>query len=299
MKYLLLALCFAIALAAPENHWAVLVAGSDGYGNYRHQADVLHAFQIMKRNGIPESNIVVMAYDDIAGNRRNPFPGQVFNKPGSPGVDVYAGATIDYKGRDVSPSNFLNVLSGNAAGVQGGNGKVLHSGPNDHIFIFFSDHGSGGLICFPHKNLYADDLNDTLQSMFEDKKFGKMVIYIETCYSGSMFEGILPPNTNIYATTAANAHESSWGHYCYPDDEINGKHVGSCLGDEYSISWMEDTDASDINTKTLQEQYYSVRDRVQGSHVMQYGDSRYTDSPLVNFQGTGGVRKGLRDRIQM
>lgn len=27
-------------------HWAVLVAGSSGWGNYRHQADVYHAYQV-------------------------------------------------------------------------------------------------------------------------------------------------------------------------------------------------------------------------------------------------------------
>jgi len=52
----------------------------------------------------------------------------------------------------------------------------------------------------------------------------------------------LPTNSNIYATSASNPHESSWGFYCYPDDIIEGKHVGSCLGDLYSIAWMEDAD---------------------------------------------------------
>eukprot|EP00967_Tisochrysis_lutea_P085639 scaffold120320_cov33-Tisochrysis_lutea.AAC.4 len=33
--------------AAAVSHWAVLVAGSSGYGNYRHQSDVCHAYQIM------------------------------------------------------------------------------------------------------------------------------------------------------------------------------------------------------------------------------------------------------------
>ena len=40
--------------ASSSDHWAVLVAGSSGYGNYRHQADICHAYQIMKKNGIPE-----------------------------------------------------------------------------------------------------------------------------------------------------------------------------------------------------------------------------------------------------
>jgi legumain len=49
-------------------NWALLVAGSNGWYNYRHQADVCHSYQILHKNGIPDSNIVVMMYDDIAQN---------------------------------------------------------------------------------------------------------------------------------------------------------------------------------------------------------------------------------------
>lgn len=36
------------------------------------------------------------------------------------------------------------------------------------------------------------------------------------------------------------ADESSWGTYCPPDDMVDGVAVGSCLGDLYSVNWMED-----------------------------------------------------------
>ena len=49
-------------------NWALLVAGSNGWYNYRHQADVCHAYQILHKNGIPDSNIIVMMYDDLAKN---------------------------------------------------------------------------------------------------------------------------------------------------------------------------------------------------------------------------------------
>jgi legumain len=29
--------------------WALLVAGSNGYDNYRHQADICHAYQVLPR----------------------------------------------------------------------------------------------------------------------------------------------------------------------------------------------------------------------------------------------------------
>ena len=57
--------------------WVVLVAGSNGYFNYRHQADVCHAYQIVHKHGIPDENIIVMMYDDIANNKENPMKGQV------------------------------------------------------------------------------------------------------------------------------------------------------------------------------------------------------------------------------
>lgn len=49
-------------------NWAVLVAGSKGWYNYRHQADVCHSYQILHKYGIPDSNIIVMMYDDLAKN---------------------------------------------------------------------------------------------------------------------------------------------------------------------------------------------------------------------------------------
>lgn len=57
----------SISFAHAAN-WALLVAGSNGWFNYRHQADVCHAYQILHNHGIPDSNIVVMMFDDIAEN---------------------------------------------------------------------------------------------------------------------------------------------------------------------------------------------------------------------------------------
>jgi glycosylphosphatidylinositol transamidase (GPIT) subunit GPI8 len=41
------------AIPDAKDHWAVLIAGSSGYGNYRHQSDVCHAYQVLKAGGFP------------------------------------------------------------------------------------------------------------------------------------------------------------------------------------------------------------------------------------------------------
>ncbi|KAG7324745.1 hypothetical protein KOW79_011061 [Hemibagrus wyckioides] len=52
--------------------WVLLAAGSKDWENYRHQADVCHAYQVVRENGIPDDQIVVMMYDDIAYNEDGP-----------------------------------------------------------------------------------------------------------------------------------------------------------------------------------------------------------------------------------
>jgi len=102
-----------------------------------------------------------------------------------------------------------------------------------------------------------------------------------------MFENVLPTNLNIYVTTASNAVESSWGCYCSPDDVVDGTPVGSCLGDLYSVNWMEDADKqSPLGMKeTLQQQFVTVRTLTTMSHVMQYGDLTFTNWTIGQFQG--------------
>ncbi|KAM4830390.1 legumain [Urocitellus parryii] len=278
----LLGLALGVAAAPvddPEDsgkHWVVIVAGSNGWYNYRHQADACHAYQIIHRNGIPDEQIIVMMYDDIANNEENPTPGIVINRPN--GTDVYKGVPKDYTGEDVTPQNFLAVLRGDAEAVKGkGSGKVLKSGPQDHVFVYFTDHGATGILVFPNDDLHVKDLNETIQYMHEHRMYQKMVFYIEACESGSMMNH-LPNNINVYATTAANPKESSYA--CYYDEKRN-----TYLGDWYSVNWMEDSDVEDLTKETLHKQYQLVKSHTNTSHVMQYGNKSISAMKVMQFQG--------------
>ena len=57
MKYFVAVAFLAAIVSAVDNsnNWAVIMAGSKGYGDYRHQSDTHHAVQIMLRNGIPRN----------------------------------------------------------------------------------------------------------------------------------------------------------------------------------------------------------------------------------------------------
>jgi len=246
--------------------------------------------EVVKSKGIPESNIIVMAYDDIANNSENPFPGKLFNKPtaaGTAGVDVYAGCNIDYKGKDVTPANFQAVLTGTASG------KKLGSTSDDNVFVFFSDHGAAGLIAFPTGagELHKADLQKTFDTMHTNNMYKKLTFYLETCESGSMFEGMSTPG--VYALSASGPSESSWGTYCGSDAKVDGKSIGSCLGDLFSVNWMEDSDVANFKTETVNQQVSKVTSKVKGSHVSKFGDSSTIGGEvLADFEGAE-VPRGL------
>ncbi|URD99040.1 Peptidase C13 family [Musa troglodytarum] len=268
--------------------WAVLIAGSNGYYNYRHQADVCHAYQILRRGGLKDENIIVFMYDDIAHNEENPIPGVIINDP--QGENVYAGVPKDYVGDDVNVNNFFAVLLGNRTALTGGSGKVIDSGPDDYIFVYYTDHGGPGVLGMPtYPYLYADDLI--------------AVFYLEACESGSIFEGLLPNNISIYATTAANAMESSYATYCPGMFPSPPPQFTTCLGDLYSVSWMEDRCVLLLNRPAIIYEEFTymigglkpsatVKNRTAvhntyyfGSHVMQYADLHLNTQKLSLYMG--------------
>jgi len=106
-----------------------------------------------------------MMEEDIAHNLKNPHKGEIINKPNGP--NVYPGVNKDYTGSKVTAKTFLAVLKGDSSA----GGKVLKSGPNDNVFIYYTDHGTVGLVAMLNGGyLYADQLNEALKYLHENKK---------------------------------------------------------------------------------------------------------------------------------
>uniref|UniRef100_A0A803NAK2 Uncharacterized protein n=1 Tax=Chenopodium quinoa TaxID=63459 RepID=A0A803NAK2_CHEQI len=186
--------------------WAILIAGSSGYENYRHQADVCHAYQVMKKGGLKDENIIVFMYDDIAFNVDNPNQGMPQNEPA----------------------------------------------------------------------IYAKDFIEVLKKKHASNTYKSMLVNLEV-----FFDGLLPNNLSIYATTASNPDESSYATYCDGDPGVPSEYNNTCLGDLYSISWMEDSERKDPRNETLRQQFAVVKNRTsEMSHVSEYGDVHLSSNYL-------------------
>ncbi|MFH4979350.1 hypothetical protein AB6A40_006059 [Gnathostoma spinigerum] len=117
--------------------------------------------------------------------------------------------------------------------------------------------------------------------MHNEKRYANLVFYLETCFSGSMFNNLLPEDINVYALTAANPYHSSYACFC-EEGFAKGLH---CLGDCFSYAWISDSTWSDPKSETLQEQYEIVKEETTSSIVSRYGQMSIREKPIAEFQG--------------
>ncbi|XP_060749370.1 legumain-like isoform X2 [Tachysurus vachellii] len=249
--------------AGKSKHWVLLAAGSTDWENYRHQAIVCHAYQVMHQNGIPDEQIVVMMYDDIANHKDNPDKGKIINVPKGP--NVYPGVPKDYTGADVTADNFLAVLRGDSSAVKKtGAKKVIQSGKNDTVFIYLSDHGGHGVFHFPNSTLYAHDLINTVTAMSKAGKFSQMVIYIEACHSGSMLDQL--KDSNVYAVSSCRPDESGYAHFY--DQRLN-----AWISGVFGANWLQHTEIVKLSTTSFGDQFSFIKKNVIAI-VQRFGESQ-------------------------
>ncbi|CAG2176401.1 unnamed protein product, partial [Oppiella nova] len=113
LTYLTLLFIFTAAYAVPFNpqfeqgfngkQWVVLAASSNGWLNYGDQADVYHAYHVVRSHGIPDENIILFHYDDIANNKQNPTKGVVVNEPNGTNVYYDIPKERSITGKDITP----------------------------------------------------------------------------------------------------------------------------------------------------------------------------------------------------
>jgi len=176
---------------------------------------------------------------------------------------------MDYTGKDVNIYNFMAIMKGdesllNLSADSNATRRVLQSNDKSKLFMAFFDHGAPGHLMFPDTSLYADQLNETIKTMYSKNLYNEFILFIEACESGSLFVDIDLEGMNAWALTATNATFPSYGTYCYPHDKLNGTHMYTCLGDLFSVSWMEYLEQNErkLGTLTLKQLYGEIYKRV-------------------------------------
>jgi ABC-type branched-subunit amino acid transport system substrate-binding protein len=246
-----------VAYPPLREKWALLVAASSGWLNYRHQADVLAMYQLLKQQGYDDGHIVLIAEDDIAFNAKNTSPGTVQVQIG--GANVYRSVEIDYKLSELQLEDITAILNGERSERLP---HVIASASNDNVLLFWSGHGLPGEWRWKEEpqGVTAEFARTAFTRMSSAQRYRKLLCLIETCYSGSVAqacEGI----PGLLFITAANASETSKA-------DIFSDELGVWMSNRFTSTLLEQLNASP--QISLRDLYYRLFINTVGSHVMVY-----------------------------
>lgn len=192
-----------------NTNWAFLIATSYGWLNYRHQADVLTFYNMLKSQGYDDDHIVLVMQDDLRDNARNSTPGRVTDYYGN---DLYTdGLQLDYKIKDITPEDLEDILTGKESTRLP---NVLKPTKDDNILVFWSGHGEKGILNWEARSkdesFTTKKLATLLRNMRDKQCYRKMLWIIEACYSASVAIATESEEIpGVMIMTAANAYETS------------------------------------------------------------------------------------------
>ena len=263
--------------------WALLVAASFGWENYRHQSDMLAQYQHLRANGVPADHIVVVMADDLARNPKNKKQGTVINVVDGP--NLYHDVSADYSPTQINADQLMGILQGRVSPTTQ---KVLQSGPNDDVYVYMAGHGNqnglylglGDVVPSPSQQysiVTPSALTEAVDAMAAAKQYRQMFIAVESCQGGALGADLDAPGAMLLSA-ASPVENSLSANY---DASLD-----TWLADEFSFEYWN---ASQPVTNTIDSVYQRVYLDVDGSHPSAYGPQFGNPAavPVGDFLGTG------------
>ncbi len=231
-----------------ESHKAVLIGASYAWSSYRHQADALHMYRILKDFGFTDEDIILIMEDNLAYHEQNPLPGNIHTSVG--GDNLYGDdIETDYKLTTLNAELLADILT-----------EELDSDTCTNVFLYWCGHGKQDNLYIGDNLLGADEFCNILQTMYSNGKYRKLLCMIEACYAGSMAqvcEGIpgllLYTATTPYETSKADNYDTSLSVY---------------LTNRFSRSLREAI--METPSQSLVSLYYELYNHTPASHVTVY-----------------------------
>lgn len=254
----------SVDLPPLSNNWALVIATSATWKNYRHQADALAHYQALKVNGFDDDHVVLITVDDLANAAENVRVGEVVNEPGGP--NVRALAIPDYVGKSLTSTQVMAVLEGN---TDPNLPTVLHTQADDNVYVFMVGHGGfeGPYIGMDERS--SDDVTaenfispelfaSTVARMKLNNRFRRMLIAVDACHSGVLapaFEALAIPDVVLFAA-AGEAESSFSANY--------SSQLAIWTADQFAFHLLKSVRSPNLSIREL---YTRLYEGVTGSHV--------------------------------
>jgi len=272
----------ALAYPALTDQYAVLVQGSSGWSNYRHQADVLSVYQQLKRGGYDDDHIILIIDQALAADARNADPGAV--RSSADGPNLLAGAVIDYDNAALTAADISDILLGNKTDATP---VVLPRDAGQNILFYWSGHGANKAGSGANELMWLgaeagqgftdERMRETVAAMHAGGLYRKLFVVAEPCFS----QNVIAPLAGIpgvLAICGAGGYEQSFA------DNWNSD-LGVWMRDRFTYNLLTQTAASPAGT--YRDLYLYCALHTLGSHVHIVNSAHfgnlYTTSPREFF----------------
>lgn len=254
-----------------KGNYALLIATSESWLNYRHQADILSIYKRLKSFGMDDDHIVLIIEDNLAESPSNPAPGTLIDFDGN---SIYDNVKVDYKTSDLLPEDLLSILTGKKSERLH---TVIESDSSQNIFVFWSGHGLPSSLTWPkneqNENFTQEHMADIIKQMSKEKKYRKMLWMFETCYSGNICAAFTQQGQQgTLCFAAATGSETSKAIEFNSDYKVY-------MTNSFTKNFMHELDlinpdvvSSDVSLSDLY--FYTVKNTL-GSHVTIYNQDKY------------------------
>ena len=221
--------------------YAIIMCGSRGYTNYRHQADVYAWVNILLNRGYKRENIITISYDDVAAETK-----EIYHTCDGP--NMYLEGAVNYSSIQASKDQFIKSINGI-------NNKKAN------VLIVYINHGAYNFLSTPNgfdRPIYIDDFTEAINNLAN--RVRKVLCIVEACFSGS-FARQTKYARNVIIMTAASAREPSYAYSWCPRLKVY-------TSNEFTYHVLNYLDDKRNDKKYLKDMYDTVKHQTNMSTVV-------------------------------
>lgn len=199
-------------LLTPSSHsdnWAVIMSTSKYWFNYRHSANALTLYRILRERGYSDDRIVLMIPEDLTCNPRNRFPGFAFNNNNHQ-PNLADDVEVDFRGDEVTFEALIEVLTGKQHPSTPSNKRIFPT-KDSNVLLYIAGHGGDQFMKFQDQRVMtADDLSMAVQNMHALQRFKELFVLVDTCQAATFVQTITTPG--VLWGSSSSLDENSYSH---------------------------------------------------------------------------------------
>jgi GPI-anchor transamidase subunit K len=227
--------------------YALIVSGSRFWFNYRHTANALAVYNIVKESGVPDNRILLGLSEDHSSRLNNRYFGTVFASDNeSPMLNVnsslfahgggFASAAtgmksrhnlyrpsdteVDLLGSELTASTILGIISGRER-YGSASSQRFHlssaeddssNGPHRHLLLYLTGHGGDGFLKLSDKEeITSVDLAQAVASALRSERFHTVTALFDTCQAATLHEHWYTPGILAFSSSVREQNSYAYG----------------------------------------------------------------------------------------